>query len=267
VKNNQILDFFKKAVEKGKLAHGYLFWGPVLPAGRQVSEMKDVAFRLADFLKTSPFDILYIIPEQGKKDISIAQIRNIRRHLSLSPYNSLYKFVIIDKAETMNLEASNALLKTLEEPYGNTILILISSKPDLLPKTIASRLQEVKFKDIPLDKIAKNFIQSEYTEILKKPLNDIFKFIEKICKASLAARFDESKTRRESRQEESEVVPVLDSWLFWFREKMIHPPSHKATEDKYAKIVKEIKKTKDLILTTNINQRLALENLVLCIKS
>jgi hypothetical protein len=117
-------------------------------------------------------------------------------------------------------------------------------------------LQEVKFKDIPLDKIAKNFIQSEYTEILKKPLNDIFKFIEKICKASLAARFDESKTRRESRQEESEVVPVLDSWLFWFREKMLE-------DSKYAKTVKEIKKTKDLILTTNINQRLALENLVL----
>lgn len=232
-------ELFKKAIKTNQLAHGYLFWGPDPPTGEAGNmSKKDTAFWLADFLKTSPFDVLYIVPEEGKKDISIEQIRRARKHLSLSSYNSSYKFAIIDKAETMNLDASNALLKTLEEPSGNTILILISSKPDFLPKTIISRLQEVRFKDIPLDKISKDIIQQEYIDILKKPLNDIFKYIETVSKNG------------------SEVMPLLDSWLFWFREKM-------KQDSKYAPILKEIQKTKDLISTTNINKRLALENLVL----
>jgi len=180
------------------------------------------------------------VPAEGKKDISIDQIREARRHLSLSPYNSPYKFAIIDKAEAMNLDACNALLKTLEEPYGNTILILITSKPDFLPKTIISRVQDIRFRSIPLDKISKNFINKEYIDILKKPLNDIFKYIERIHK------------------KEAEVFCLLDSWLFWFRKLMIEK-----NDNEYVKILKEIQKTKNLISTTNINKRLALENLVL----
>lgn len=242
-RNSHILNFLKSAAEADKLAHGYLFWGPDLPAGRQVgSVMKDTAYWLADFLKVNPFDVLYIVPEEGKKDISIEQIRKARRHLSLSAYNSPYKFAIIDKAETMNVDASNALLKTLEEPYGNTILILITSKPDFLPKTIISRLQEVRFRSISLDKISKDFLNQEYIDILKRPLNEIFKYIENIHK------------------DELEIFSLLDAWLFWFREKMIG-------DNNYVEMVKEIQKTKDLISTTNINKRLALENLALCIKS
>jgi DNA polymerase-3 subunit delta' len=236
--NEYILDFFRRVAKAGKLAHGYLFWGP--PAVGK----KDTAFWLADFLKTNPFDVFYITSEEGKRDITIDQIRKARRHLSLSPYNSPYKFAIVDRAETMNLEAANALLKTLEEPQGNTILILITSKPDFLPKTIISRLQDVRFKSIPLDKISKDFINKDYIDILKKPLNDIFKFIENIYK------------------DESEIVSLLDSWLFWFRDLMMNKE-----DNKYVKILKEIQKTKDLISTTNINKRLALENLALCIKT
>lgn len=239
-----ILDFFKRAIEKGKLAHGYLFWNGGL------EEMKKAAFWLADFLKTSPFDVLYIIPEQGKKDIAIDQIRKARKHLSLSPYNSLYKFAIIDRAETMNLDSANALLKTLEEPQGNTILILITSKPDLLPKTIVSRLQEIKFRSVSLNEISKDFINKDYVNLLQKPLNDVFKQIELISK------------------DETEIFPLLDCWLFWFREKLIKAKSIEGeSPDNFIKILKEIQKTKDLISTTNINKRLALENLFLCISS
>jgi len=247
-RNKHILEFLKRAVKAGKLAHGYLFWGSEdPPAG---GGKKDVAFWLADFLKTNPFDILYISLKQGKKDISIDQIREAKKHLSLSPYNSLYKFVIIDGAELMNLNACNALLKTLEEPQGDTVLILITSKPGFLPKTIISRLQEVRFRQIPLSEISKDFIKEEYTEILQKPLNEIFKFIENISKTS------------------SEIFLVLDSWLFWFRDLMIKAKSRpeSGSPENFVKILKEIQKTKDLISTTNINKRLALENLVLMLK-
>lgn len=242
-----MLEFLKNAAKAGKLAHGYLFYGGTS------DEMKNAALGLADFLKTDKFDILYIAPEQGKKDISIDQIRQIKKHLSLSPYNSFYKFAIIDGAETMNDESANALLKTLEEPQGNAILILIASAPDLLPKTVISRLQEIKFKSISLDKISKDFINEEYIDILKKPLNDIFKYIEKV-----------TKDNKENKENNAEIFAILDSWLFWFREILI---SGSPEAEKTLNVMREIQKTKNLISTTNVNQRLALENLVLCINN
>ena len=153
----------------------------------------------------------------------------------------------------MNSEASNALLKTLEEPLGNAILILITSNPNLLPKTILSRLQEIRFKSISLNKIAKDFINEEHVNILKKPLNDIFKYIEKI-----------TKENKENKENNSEIFLILNSWLFWFREKLISE-ENKTKEN--LNIIKEIQKTKDLISGTNVNQRLALENLILCINN
>ena len=147
--------------------------------------------------------------------------------------------MIIDNAELMNIASSNALLKTLEEPQENTILILITSKPDFLPKTILSRLQDVKFKDVPLSKVS--VVNKEYTDILNKSLNDIFKFIEEISKGK-------------------EIFSLLDSWLFSFRNLMIK-------DKKYLEIVKEIQKTRELISSSNVNKRLALENLDLCIKN
>ncbi|OGZ31823.1 MAG: hypothetical protein A2V69_01010 [Candidatus Portnoybacteria bacterium RBG_13_40_8] len=253
-RNQYILDFFKKAIETKKLTHGYLFWGS------DGEEAKDTALWLAEYLKTDSFDILYIVPQEDKKPagrqagiISIDQIRKARKHLSLSPYNGLYKFAIIDKAETMNSEAANALLKTLEEPKKDTVLILITSKPGLLPKTIISRLEEIRFKPVSLDKIAKNFLldkEKRYIDILQKPLNETFKYIEDISK------------------EEKEVFPMLDSWLFLFRDLLVkNKKSTYYNREKLIKIIKEIQKTKDLISSTNVNQRLALENLALCIKN
>lgn len=238
-----MLEFLMNAAKKGKLAHGYLFWGG------DGEEMKNTAFGLAEFLKTSTFDVLYIVPGEGKDDISIDQIRKTRKHLSLSAYNSAYKFVIIDKAETMNSEAANALLKTLEEPQGNTILILITQKPELLPKTILSRLQEIRFKPISLNRIYKNFVNKDYINLLQKPLNDVFRAIEQISK------------------EETEIFPLLDCWLFFFRDLLINRSAANQQREKFLHILKEIQKTKDLISSTNINQRLALENLFLCINS
>jgi len=244
-----MLEFLMNAAKKEKLAHGYLFWGG------DNEEMKNTAFGLAEFLKTDPFDVLHIVPEEDKKPacrqagiISIGQIRKTRKHLSLSAYNSAYKFTIIQGAEAMNQEASNALLKTLEEPQGNTILILIAQKPELLPKTILSRLQEIRFKPISLNQVSKNFLNKEYINLLQKPLNDVFKAVEKISK------------------EETEIFPLLDCWLFFFRDLLINRSATTQQRNKFVKIIKEIQKTKDLISTTNLNQRLALENLFLCIK-
>ncbi len=63
------------------------------------------------------------------------------------------KVFVIEEAELMNPAAQNALLKTLEEPYGKTLLILLSDQPDSLLQTIRSRCQVVRFAALPRDRV------------------------------------------------------------------------------------------------------------------
>jgi len=91
--------------------------------------------------KDSP-DIIIVEPELS---IGILQIENMQKRLSLKPFSAPYKIAIINDADKMTVHAQNRLLKTLEEPKGQTIIILISSKPETLLETIISRVQPLKF--------------------------------------------------------------------------------------------------------------------------
>lgn len=88
-------------------------------------------------------DLTILRPQ--KKEIQISQIRDLRNALNLGSQISSIKSVIIEEAETMNKEAQNCLLKTLEEPKGKTLFFLISSKWEMLAETIISRSQILKF--------------------------------------------------------------------------------------------------------------------------
>ena len=92
-------------------------------------------------------DILTVKPSGNI--IKIAQIRELCLKLLVKPYEAFQRVVIIMDAHTMNPEASNALLKILEEPPSKTMFILITDQPsDLLP-TILSRCQNVGFNPLP----------------------------------------------------------------------------------------------------------------------
>lgn len=80
------------------------------------------------------------------EQIKIDDIRDINQFMTLSRQRAKYKIVCINFAETMNVNAANALLKTLEEPPQNSILFLLSSRADTLLATIKSRCQTWKFK-------------------------------------------------------------------------------------------------------------------------
>jgi DNA polymerase III subunit delta' len=94
-------------------------------------------------------DFRLISPENGQ--IRIEEIREIDEILSFKAFEGRYKTVIVDDAETMNQFAANAFLKTLEEPPGNSLIILISSNPERLPDTIRSRCSRVNFTPLPLN--------------------------------------------------------------------------------------------------------------------
>ncbi|VAW78873.1 DNA polymerase III delta prime subunit [hydrothermal vent metagenome] len=86
-------------------------------------------------------DFLFVEPSEQGKAIKVDQIRHIVEYVSLTRSRGSIRVIIISPAETMNVNAANSLLKTLEEPPENTLLILVSSTPDVLPATIRSRCQ------------------------------------------------------------------------------------------------------------------------------
>ncbi|MDH3589886.1 MAG: hypothetical protein OEQ74_10820, partial [Gammaproteobacteria bacterium] len=80
-----------------------------------------------------------------KKQIRVEQIRKLIEHLTLTSQMQGYKVATIDPADAMNANAQNSLLKTLEEPPAQTVLILVSSHAAALAPTILSRCQSVRF--------------------------------------------------------------------------------------------------------------------------
>ncbi len=156
-----IIDFFARVRANASLGHAYCFVGPEHVGRRRVAEGL-----AADVLKVTPAklrvipDYMYVGQEMNektgktKKDIDIDQIRRLREMMGMRSYLGGYKVGIIDGAERLNTHASNALLKTLEEPGKATLLILLASDEAELPETIRSRCQMVYFHRVDTQQIA-----------------------------------------------------------------------------------------------------------------
>ena len=97
-------------------------------------------------------DYSLLSPEEPGKAITIDKMRSLAAKLANASQYSGYKVVLIMPAEQMNVASANSLLKTLEEPTPNTILILSCSHIDRLLPTIRSRCQSVLFAATPHDK-------------------------------------------------------------------------------------------------------------------
>lgn len=100
-------------------------------------------------------DNYYKIFLEGANDIRISSIRQIKREIYLTGKSGKKKVFIISKADMMNPNSANSLLKILEEPPGDSVLILTTSKINSLLPTIIGRCQTIKFDPIPKDEIIK----------------------------------------------------------------------------------------------------------------
>jgi DNA polymerase III subunit delta' len=105
-------------------------------------------------------DFLLVQPEENSKTIKIEQIRAITEMVSNSSHQGGYQVVIINPADAMNITANNALLKTLEEPPGLVVLMLITDCPSSLPATILSRCQQLHFYP-PAKKIVLEWLRAK----------------------------------------------------------------------------------------------------------
>jgi len=121
-------------------------------------------------------DVIVVKPEQSR--IKISAIRDLGHILAAKPYEALQRVVIIDQAQAMNPQAGNSLLKLLEEPPANTILILIAVNTFSLLPTIVSRCQQLRFKPIPdqtlTEYLKQKGISPEQADILGKLANGSF---------------------------------------------------------------------------------------------
>lgn len=152
-------DILRRAVSSDRLAHAYLFEGPEGVGKRLMSlalvraifcEKQNGCGDCAPCRKVdhNNHPDLHLYEPDGKQ-IKIEQIRELQRELSFRPLEARKKVCLIDQAEKMNPSAANALLKTLEEPTDNTLIILLSSRPESLLVTVRSRCQRLPFSRLP----------------------------------------------------------------------------------------------------------------------
>ncbi len=90
--------------------------------------------------------------------IIVQQIRELNQHAAHAPREGRRRVFLVDPADRMNVESQNALLKTLEEPGGQTVIILVASRPHLLLPTVRSRCFQVGFGAMPPDELAASLV-------------------------------------------------------------------------------------------------------------
>jgi DNA polymerase-3 subunit delta' len=113
-------------------------------------------------------NIYYVSPEKDGHAIKVDQIRELSEFVQQSSLKGAHRFVIINPAHSMNMNAANALLKTLEEPASGAVIILISDQISHLPATIRSRCQRILFQR-PDQQIALKWLRSQQTTDQMQP--------------------------------------------------------------------------------------------------
>lgn len=109
-------------------------------------------------------DVMHVGSEGEGGQITIGSVRGVGEALSLKPFEAAWKVVIIDTADRLNQAAANAFLQTLEEPSGQSLLILVSSRPEKLLGTIRSRCQRINFSPLPPDMMSR-LIQERFKDM------------------------------------------------------------------------------------------------------
>lgn len=211
------------------------------------------------------FSYNYALPDlkngaklQDKKEIEISQARKVLEFLSLRSYFGNYKAVVIDNSEKLTIEAQNCLLKTLEEPKGQTILILITSSPERLLTTIFSRCQTIKF--FTTKEIRKLFDNPERNKKEQNILDELLKVIGQ----NLAEKFAYTKNIKDDGGDVKEILEILQKH---FRGLLLRKVEGKEAGDysieKLKDILIKIEKTINDISLTNASSKLALEVLLM----
>ena len=181
----RVVDMLRRSLEKGALAHAYLFSGPT-HTGKMTLAL-ELARALNCQAKEPPCgqceacrkitdgkhaDVQIIALNGGSEngearnrtEIGIEQIRQLQHSASLPPFEGEYKVFIIDGAEQLSLEAANCLLKTLEEPAERMVFALLTTNVSAIPETVISRCQKIELQPMAAGDIEKVLIEKHSVE-------------------------------------------------------------------------------------------------------
>jgi len=154
----------RRILGSGRIAHAYLFSGPDGVGKKKVATAFIEALfcgrdegcgecRSCRKAASGNHPDIHLLEPDGQF-IKIDQVRALQKELAYRPYEAVRKACIIDGADRFNQSSGNALLKTLEEPPGNALIILLASSVDAVLPTIRSRCQQILFSGVPADEIA-----------------------------------------------------------------------------------------------------------------
>ena len=153
------IEFLRRAYQSDLLAHAIILTGPAGIGKRLVADALAALMACTgggadacgdcagcrQFAAGSHPDMLAVAPPAGKRDITIEQVRELNRFLRLRPIRAPYKAAIVDDAHLLNPPAQNALLKGLEEPPPQSVILLLTPNAEALLPTVRSRSQRLVF--------------------------------------------------------------------------------------------------------------------------
>jgi len=266
--HERAVTFLQRSLEKGALSHAYLLVGPPhvgkmtlalnlaqalncesaeLPCGECEPCQKIVSGKHADVQIIGLASDGNSAEAKPRVEISIDQIREMQHASSLPPFEGRYKVFIIDGAERLSIEAANCLLKTLEEPVGRVVFILLTTSDGLLPATVVSRCQRLELPPLGTD-MAESALCSRWGVEPEKA-----RLLARICRGRLGwaimaagddallqqraerldqlvdildARYDKrfayaAQLASQFGQNRGSVQEVLDLWLGWWRDLLL----------------------------------------------
>ena len=168
------LSTLRSALTSNRLHHAYFFAGPegvgkrttAIALAKAVHCMQlddDFCAQCVNCARISDGnhpDVRFVEPLAGKKEISIQQIRELERELNYRSFSGGRKIAVIDPATSMNLASQNALLKTLEEPPQDLLILLIAANAGALLPTVRSRCLRLPFAPLTRREVA-GFLQAK----------------------------------------------------------------------------------------------------------
>ena len=172
--HEQIKEHLMNAIAADKVNHAYILNGPEGSGKRMLADAFAMALQCErggkepclecrscrQAMNGNQPDIIYVTHEKPRT-ISVDDIRNMNHSVQIKPYSSKYKVFVVDEAEKMNVQAQNALLKTIEEPPAYAVILLLTTKADAFLPTILSRSIRLDLKPVS-DSVMREHLMKNY---------------------------------------------------------------------------------------------------------